>query len=178
MIKSKSVETVLATSISTMVFKRLPWMTLKLCSGSHSRFWLYIEGNKFFSQGKVGKCESGERFLVTGTWSPGNCSSKGDLPSKNKYIGQEEGKKASWEKVRKTFPLFIIESKKKKGLTVIGSPPIGCRFIHKKRKYRPVEKNQACFCFLLVLAANYWFVLQNFFFQFLLDILSSILFWK
>ena len=33
--------------------------------------------------------------VVTGTWSPGNCSSKGDLPSKNKYIGQEEGKKAS-----------------------------------------------------------------------------------
>ena len=108
MIKSKSVETVLATSILTMVFKRLPWMTLKLCSGIHSRFWLYIEGNKFFSQGKVGKCESGERFLVTGTWSPGNCSSKGDLPSKNKYIGHDEGKKASWEKVRKTFPLFIV----------------------------------------------------------------------
>ena len=105
--------------------------------------------------GKVGKCESGERVLLTGTWSPGNCSSKGDLPSKNKYIGPEEGRKASWEKARKTFPLFIIERKRKKGLTVIGSPPIGCRFIHKKRKYRPVEKNQVCFCFPLVLAANY-----------------------
>ena len=113
--------------------------------------------------GKVGKYESGERFLLTGTWSPGNCSSKGDLPSKNKYIGQEEGKTARWEKVRKTFPLFIIKSKKKKGLTVIGSPPIGCRFIHKKRKYRPVEKNQVCFCFLLLLAANYWFVFQKLF---------------
>ena len=136
--------------------------------------------------------------VVTGTWSPGNCSSKGDLPSKNKYIGEEEGNRASWEKVRKTFPLFIIESKKrkkgtnrwlrqtdkvsywavldskkKKGLTVIGSPPIGCRFIHKKRKYRPVEKNQACFCFPLVLAANYWFVLIN-----LCSISLFILFWK
>ena len=132
-------------------------------SGSHFRFRLYIKGNKFFSQGKVGKCESGEIFLVTGTWSPGNCSSKGDLPSKNKYIGPEEGRKASWEKARKTFPLFIIESKKKKGLTVIGSPPIGCRFIHKKRKYRPVEKNQVCFCFPLILTENYWFVLKNLF---------------
>ena len=122
----------------------------------------FIPDFDFISK-EIRKCESGERFSMTGTWSPGNCSSKGDLPSKNKYIGHEEGKKASWEKVRKTFPLFIIESKKKKGLTVIGSPPIGCRFIHKKRKYRPVEKNQACFCFLLVLAANYWFVLQNLF---------------
>ena len=130
--------------------------TRLIASGSHFRFRLYIKG-------KVGKRGSGERFLMTGTWSPGNCSSKGDLPSKNKYIGPEEGKKASWEKVRKTFPLFIIESKKKKGLTVIGSPPIGCRFIHKKRKYRPVEKNQVCFCFLLILAENYWFVLQNLF---------------
>ena len=137
--------------------------TRLIASGSHFRFRLYILGNKFFSWGKVGKCESGERFLLTGTWSPGNCSSKGDLPSKNKYIGPEEGKKASWEKMRKTFPLRIIESKKKKGLTVIGSPPIGCRFIHKKRKYRPVEKNQVCFCFPLVLAENYWFVLQNLF---------------
>ena len=70
--------------------------TRLIASGSHFRFRLYIEGNKYFSRtGKVGKCESGERFLMTGTWSPGNCSSKGDLPSKNKYIGQEEGKKAS-----------------------------------------------------------------------------------